>query len=179
MIDYAELQVTSNFSFLRGASHPYELIGQAAALGYRAIALTDRNTLAGIVRAHSEIKDQKYKLRLIIGARLDLTDGPSLLCLPTDLAAYSRLTTLLTIGKRRAPKGQCHLAKADVLAHGDGQIIIVVPPDKPGEIFAADLAKFGEAFTRRCYLAANHLYRGDDAARLAHLADLARASRAP
>jgi error-prone DNA polymerase len=179
MTDYAELQVTSNFSFLRGASHPYELIGQAAALGYRAIALTDRNTLAGVVRAWSEILNHKYDLRLIIGARLDLTDGPSLLCLPTDVAAYGRLTTLLTLGKRRAPKGQCHFAKADVLAHGEGQIMIVVPPEKPDAAFAADLARFGEAFARRCYLAASHLYRGDDAARLAHLAELARDARTP
>src|SRR5690242_1352446 len=144
MTTYAELQVTSNFSFLRGASHPYELIGQAAELGYPALALTDRNTLAGIVRAWSEIRSNKYDLRLIIGARLDLTDGPSLLCLPTDVAAYGRLTTLLTAGKRRAPKGQCHIARADVLAHGEGQIMIVVPPDKPDKAFASDLARFGE-----------------------------------
>ncbi len=179
MTDYAELQVTSNFSFLRGASHPRELIGQAAALGYRAIALTDRNTLAGIVRAYSEIRTHKYPLRLIVGARLDLTDGPSLICLPTDLAAYSRLTTLLTNGKRRAKKGQCHVGKADVLAHGDGQIMLVVPPEKPDSTFNADLSLFGNAFARHCYLAASHLYRGDDAARLAHLVELARDSRTP
>jgi error-prone DNA polymerase len=179
MTDYAELQVTSNFSFLRGASHPYELIGQAAELGYHAIALTDRNTLAGIVRAWSEIRSNKYDLRLVIGARLDLIDGPSLLCLPTNVAAYGRLTTLLTVGKRRAPKGQCHIAKADVFAHGEGQIMIVVPPEKPDAAFASDLARFGEAFARRCYLAAHHLYRGDDAARLAHLAGLAREARTP
>src|SRR5688572_26678731 len=111
MTSYVELQTTSNFSFLRGASHPYELIRQAALLGYRAIALTDRNTLAGIVRAYSEIKDQKHAIRLIVGARLDLADGPSLLCLPRDRAAYGRLATLLTVGKRRAEKGQCHLTR--------------------------------------------------------------------
>ena len=146
MADYAELQVTSNFSFLRGASHPYELVGQATAHGYRAIAITDRNTLAGIVRAHSEIKTHKYPLQLIVGARLDLTDGPSLLCLPTDRAAYGRLATLLTVGKRRAKKGGCLIGKADVLAHGDGQIMIVVPPDKPDEAFGSALGSFGEAF---------------------------------
>jgi error-prone DNA polymerase len=179
MTDYAELQVTSNFSFLRGASHPYELIGQAAELDYRAIALTDRNTLAGVVRAWSAIRNNKYDLRLIVGARLDLTDGPSLICLPTDLAAYGRLAKLLTAGKRRAEKGQCLIGKADVLAHGDGQIMIVVPPEQPEGSFEADLALFGGSFPRRCYLAAHHLYRGDDAARLAHLAGLARDSRTP
>ena len=178
-VDYAELQVTSNFSFLRGASHPRELIEQAAALGYRAIALTDRNTLAGIVRAHSEIRNNAYPMKLIVGARLDLTDGPSLICLPTDLAAYSRLTTLLTTGKGRAEKGQCRIGKDDVLAHGDGQIMLVVPPEKPDEAFNANLSLFGDAFARRCYLAAHHLYRGDDAARLAHLAGLARGNRIP
>ena len=173
MSGYAELQVTSNFSFLRGASHPFELVGQAERLGHRAIALTDRNTLAGIVRAHAEIKRQNYKVRLIVGARLDLDDGPSLLCLPTDRAAYGRLTKLLTIGKRRAAKGECRLHTADVLAHGEGQIMIVVPPERPDDGFAATLAHLGRHFAGRCYLAAHYLYRGDDERRLRRLAQLA------
>jgi error-prone DNA polymerase len=83
---YTELQVTSNFTFLRGASHPEELVEQAAAYGYREIAITDRNTFAGIVRAHSAAK--KNGIRIIPGCRLDLIDGPSLLALPTNLKAY-------------------------------------------------------------------------------------------
>src|SRR5947207_8758129 len=124
---YAELQVASNFSFLRGASHPDELVVTAAALGHRAVAITDRNSVAGIVRAHHAAK--VVGIRLVIGVRLDLADGTSLLAHPQDRAAYGRLTRLLTIGKRRAAKGECHLDYTDVVAHGEGQILIVLSPE--------------------------------------------------
>ncbi|MGD9784490.1 MAG: error-prone DNA polymerase [Hyphomicrobiaceae bacterium] len=124
---YAELQVTTNFSFLRGASHADELVAQAKALGLSAIAVTDRNTLAGVVRAHSAAKE--VGLRLVVGARLDLTDAPSLLCLPTDRAAYGRLSRLISLGQGRAEKGACHLTLADVAAHAEGQILIAIPPE--------------------------------------------------
>ena len=129
MTGYAELQVTSNFSFLRGASHPEELIAQAAALGLDAIAIADRNSLAGIVRAH--VAAQETGLRLVIGCRLDLDGDESLLCFPTDRAAYGRLARLLTLGKRRAPKGECRLGYDDLLAHGEGQILVALA-DRPG-----------------------------------------------
>src|SRR5207302_6624298 len=122
---YAELQVTSNFSFLRGAAQPDELVLTAAALGHQAIAITDRNSFAGIVRAHHAAKE--VGIRLVVGCRLDLSDGTSLLAYPQDLAAYGRLTRLLTLGKRRAPKGECHLDYADVVAHGEGQIVVLLP----------------------------------------------------
>ncbi|MEM1398349.1 MAG: PHP domain-containing protein, partial [Pseudomonadota bacterium] len=105
MTGYAELQVTTNFSFLRGGSHAHELVLAAAALGQTAIGVADRNTLAGVVRAHTAAK--KANIDLVVGARLDLTDGPSLLCFPTDKPAYARLSQLLSLGRRRAPKGQC------------------------------------------------------------------------
>ena len=168
-IDYAELQVTTNFSFLRGASYPDELVLTAAALGHRAIAITDRNSLAGIVRAHHAAKE--VRIRLVIGCRLDLRDGTSLLVYPTDRAAYGRLTQLLTLGKRRAPKGECHLDYGDVVAHGAGQIIIVLPSEDP------HLAvRVAEDFQGCAYLAVHHLYRGDDARCLARLAALGEAS---
>ena len=126
---YAELQVTTNFSFLRGAAHPAELVMTAAALGHGAIAITDHNSLAGIVRAHQAAKE--VGLRLVVGCRLDLCDGARLLVCPEDRAAYGRLTRLLTLGKRRAPKGECRLDYADVVAHGDGQIVILLPPPVP------------------------------------------------
>ena len=134
MTAYAELHVTSNYSFLRGASHPDELVLQAAALGHTAIAITDRNTLAGVVRAHVAAK--QHNIQLIVGTRLDLEDAPSLLCLPTDRAAYGRLSQLLTLGKRRAEKGSCQLYLEDLLEGeifkaGKGQIIIALPPDEP------------------------------------------------
>src|SRR5579862_2417759 len=94
---YAELQVTSNFSFLEGASHPGELVLRAKELKLGAIAITDRNTLAGIVRAHAAAKEAA--IRLVIGARLDFEDAASVLVFPSDRAAYGRLTQLLTDGK--------------------------------------------------------------------------------
>ena len=90
MSSYAELQVTSNYSFLRGASHPDELVLQAAALGHTAIAITDRNSLAGVVRAHVAAK--QHGTQLIVGTRLDLEDASSLLCFPTNRDAYGRLS---------------------------------------------------------------------------------------
>ena len=126
-IEYAELQVTTNFSFLRGASHAEELVAQAKVLGLSAIAVTDRNTLAGVVRAHVAAKEAG--LRLIIGARLDLADAPSLLCLPTDRQAYGRLCRLLSLGQARVEKGKCQLYLADVAALSEGQIFIALPPE--------------------------------------------------
>ena len=182
MTAYAELRVSSNFSFLSGASHPEELVRAAAGLGHRAMGIADRNTLAGIVRAH--VAAREVGLRLVVGARLDLEDGASLLVFPTDRAAYGRLSRLLTLGKRRAPKGACHITRADVIAHGAGQIAVVLPPSEsgrpvPDDGFAAALGGWREAFGDRCYLAASHLYRGDDARRLHALADLAARVRIP
>jgi len=174
--NYAELQVTSNFSFLRGASHPDELVAQAAALGHRAVTITDRNSLAGVVRAHDAAK--RTGIRLVVGCRLDLTDGTGLLAFPEDRAAYGRLTRLLTLGKRRAPKGQCHISYADLVAHGEGQIVIALPQGTDGDA-AAFAACLAADFEGRAYLAAQHLYRGDDARRLARLARIATASGIP
>ncbi|MGC2414488.1 MAG: PHP domain-containing protein, partial [Stellaceae bacterium] len=167
--EYAELQVTSNFSFLRGASHPDELVRTAAALGHKAIAITDRNSVAGLVRAHQAAKSAG--IHLVIGVRLDLGGGTSLLAYPQDRAAYGRLTRLLTLGKRRAPKGECRLDYAEIVAHGEGQILIVLPPEE-GDI-AEFAARVAADFPGRAYLAAYHLYRGDDMSRLARLAALA------
>ena len=128
MTAYAELQATSNFSFLRGAAHPEELVTAAAALGLSALAICDRNSVSGLVKAHVAAKEAG--VRLVIGCRLDFEDGPSLLVYPTDRAAYGRLVALLTRGKRRAPKGECHLFHADLAADafaaGAGQVVAVV-----------------------------------------------------
>src|SRR5688572_14896804 len=123
---YTELQVTTNFSFLRGASHPEEMVEQAAAYGYKAIAITDRNTLAGIVRAHVVAK--KSGMRIIPACRLDLLDGPSLLMFPTDIHAYAQLSHLLTTGNLRAEKGKCYLYREDVYRYAKGSKFIVLPP---------------------------------------------------
>jgi error-prone DNA polymerase len=167
---YVELQVTSNFTFLEGASHAQELVETAVALGHRAIAVTDRNSLAGIVRAHQAAEE---KIQLIVGCRLDFRDRPSLLCFPTDRAAYGRLSSLLTQGKRRAPKGECHLWHEDLAGAVEGQILVMVPPDAPSEEFAEWVRKDAQTFKKSYFLAAQHRYRGDDVQRIDWLAAVA------
>ncbi|WP_333627625.1 error-prone DNA polymerase [Sphingobacterium siyangense] len=164
---YCELQITSNFSFLEGASHPEELIEQAALLGYNSVALTDRNSLAGIVRAHMAAK--KNGIRLIPACRLDLQDGPSLLAYPTDKEAYGRLSTLLTVGNLRTEKGRCELYKNDVFQYAEGIIFIICPPEKL--VVGFELEQSFIAFVQECQqrlqgclnLGIKKLYRGDDA----------------
>jgi error-prone DNA polymerase len=174
---YAELQTTTNFSFLRGGSHPQELVAQAKALGLAALAVTDHNTLAGVVRAHVAAK--QAGLPLIVGARLDFSDAtPSLLCLPTDRQAYGRLCRLLSLGQARAEKGHCILRLEDLAAAATGQILIVLAPDGPlDEAFAAALRRIRQTLQDRqhgpLYLAATVYYRGDDRARIATLQALA------
>jgi error-prone DNA polymerase len=176
MSSYAELQVTTNFSFLRGASHAEELVVQARHLGLHAIAVTDRNTLAGVVRAHSAGREVGF--RVIVGARLDLADGTSLLCYPRDRSAYGRLSALLTLGQRRAEKGKCHLLLDDVARHQEGQIFILVPPASLAG-FATVLERVRGAIRGPLHLAAALLMRGRDRARLDRLAALARAHGTP
>ena len=104
MVSYSELQVTSNFTFMQGGSHPDELVERAADLGYTKIAITDRNSMAGVVRAHMAAKIKG--IGLIPACRLDLLDGPSLLAYPTDITAWGRLCALLTKGNLRTEKGK-------------------------------------------------------------------------
>ena len=171
MAGYAELQVTTNFSFLRGASHAEELVQTAKDLGLAAIGVTDRNSLAGVVRAYSAAR--AAAIRLLVGCRLDLQDGLSLLCFPEDRTAYGRLCRLLTLGQRRAEKGACELYLDDVFAFADGQVLVVVPPDDPvDERFADKLRHVARTLERAPYLAVHHLYRGDDRRRLAQLVEL-------
>lgn len=163
---YTELQVTTNFSFLRGASHPEELVEQAATYGYNEIAITDRNTFAGLVRAHVAAK--KFGIRIIPGCRLDLIDGPSLLAYPTDKHAYASLSSLLTIGNLRTEKGKCDLYKADVYEHSKGSRLVVIPPASLDSGFNFDFAfrtaleEYRELFGDRLSIAASRSYCGDD-----------------
>ena len=115
-MNYADLQITTHFSFLRGVSSADELFSAAAVLGIKALGVVDRNSLAGMVRAHEAAKSTG--VRLIVGCRLDLQCGTSLLVYPTDRAAYGRLCRLLTAGKTRAGKGACHLDWPDVIEVG-------------------------------------------------------------
>jgi error-prone DNA polymerase len=174
---YIELNVRTNFTFLAGASHPEEYVRRAADLGHPAIAITDCNSVAGLVRAHAEAK--KLGQRILVGAELQLADGRCLVALPTDREAYGRLTRLITVGRRRAEKGSCELHMEDVEAHGQGILFIYLPPEQPDAALAEQLARIALRFPGNFYLAANHLYRGDDARRIETLAGIAEAARVP
>ena len=151
--DYAELHCLSNFSFLRGASHPEELVARAAALGYAALALTDECSLAGIVRAH--VAARAHKLKLIVGAELRLEDGPRLALLATDRRAYGALASLITTGRRRATKGAYRLARADVEAQAAHGLLAL--------LLEGDAHWLAAHFPGRAWIAAElHCGAGDD-----------------
>jgi error-prone DNA polymerase len=173
---YVELQCTSHFSFLRGASSCDELFAQAAMLGIEAMAIVDRNSLAGIVRAHEAARSTG--VRLIVGCRLDLTDGTSVLVYPTDRPAYARLCRLLSLGKKRGGKAKCRLDWSDVVAYGDGLIPVLVP-DEADETCALHLRRLREAFGDRAYMALTLRRRPNDALRLHELSNLAAHARVP
>jgi error-prone DNA polymerase len=175
---YAELQTTTNYCFLRGGSHPQELVWQASQLGLAAIGVTDRNSVAGMVRSH--LAAQEMGLRLVVGCRLDFRDGsPSLLCYPTDRAAYGRLSRLLTNGKRRAEKGECLLDYEDALEFGEGQIVAVIAPDDIGADFQKTLVQVKADFPGRVYLAVSQRFAHDDAKRIARLAEFGERLKLP
>ncbi|WP_095203527.1 error-prone DNA polymerase [Mesorhizobium carmichaelinearum] len=173
---YAELQVTSHFSFLRGASSCEELFAQAATLGIEALAIVDRNSLAGIVRAHEAAKITG--VRLIVGCRLDLSDGMSVLVYPTDRPGYSRLCRLLSLGKGRGGKAKCVLDWSDLVAYGEGLIAVLVP-DEPDETCAQHLRWLRDAFDDRAYMAVTLRRRPNDQLRLYELTNLAAQMRVP
>ncbi|HYS46414.1 MAG TPA: PHP domain-containing protein, partial [Rhizomicrobium sp.] len=176
-MSYAELAVTTNYSFLRGASHPGQFVQQAAHLGYAAIGIADRNSLAGVVRAYEEWEklDAPARPRLLIGARLVFQDGtPDILAYPKDRAAYGSLCRLLSLGKSRAPKGECFLNLADLIEHRDGLLLILMP--------SADLESTKPALARLgsdIWLAASMLYTGEDRRRLRNLQRIARDTNVP
>ena len=147
--DYAELHALSNFTFLRGASHPEELIERADELGYRALALTDECSFAGVVRAHVAARDRAC--RLIIGAELALEDGPRLVLLATDRDAYGALCGLLTRGRRAAAKGTYRLLRNDLDTLAlPGCVALWLPGEVPG---TAEGAWIGERFGPDAWLA--------------------------
>ena len=161
-MNYSELQVTTNFSFLDGASHPEEFIEQATLFGYKEIAITDKNTFAGIVRAHMAARIKG--IRLIPACQITLMDGPALLVYPTNKNAYSQLSSLLTVGNLRAEKGECHLYKEDVYNYAKGVKLIVIPPavltsgfefELP---FKKNLEEYREVFQNDLHIAASRRY---------------------
>src|SRR5690348_18306902 len=132
---YLEFAAASNFSFLRGASHPEELMVQAASIGLAGLGLCDRNSVAGAVRAHLARREQNLALKYHPGARLTFADGtPDILAYPRDRAGWGRLTRLLTLGNLRGRKGECILTREDLIAHIFGLELVVLPsPRARGE----------------------------------------------
>jgi error-prone DNA polymerase len=173
---YAELQVTSHFSFLRGASSCEELFATASLMGIEALGVVDRNSLAGIVRAHQAAKDTG--IRLVVGCRLDLTDSLPVLVYPTDREAYARLCRLLSLGKNRGGKARCILNWADLVTFGDGMIAVLVP-DQADDACARDLRRLRDGFGDRAYLALTLRRRPNDQLRLFELCKLATAASVP
>jgi len=196
MAAYAELAALSNFSFLEGASHADELAIAAAARGISALAISDRNSLAGVVRGHRAAK--QAGLRYVVGARLDLVrdgtayeakpldaggrprvpDGFSLLAWPEDRAAYARLSRLISRGRQRAPKGACWLSLADVLDHAEGQVFALLPDTIPAAENPDTLAaRLRSDLSGSLYLATHPRFDGSDG--LARDAALAARHRIP
>ncbi|MBR1330222.1 error-prone DNA polymerase [Bradyrhizobium ottawaense] len=185
---YAEIGITTNFSFLRGGSDPRAYVHQASKLGIPAIGIADHNTLAGVVRAWNELDNDKvlHKPKLLIGARIVFIDGtPDIFVYPRDRAAYGRLCQLLTKGKRgdditRIEKGECRLTFADLLEFSEGQLLVLTLPHRFEPAQALDvLAKLRASRAEGVWLAASLIYRGDDRRRLARLDDLAAKAKVP
>ena len=193
---YAELHCKTNYSFLTGASHADELVSRAIELGYTALAVTDENTLAGVVRAFAAARETK--LKLIIGAEIILNDAPPVLLWAPDRRAYGNLSKLLTVGRRRAPKGECWLCFDDVAQYSTGLLAGVIPSIKGDRARTAHIdqthpsydwfhksasrvshSKFKDVFGDRAYLLAE-LYQGvDDNWRIEQLQQLSEQSGLP
>ena len=167
-MSYAELFVTSNFTFLTGASHTEELVERAHALGLSAIAITDKNTFGGVVRAHGAAKE--LGLRFIVGVRLVLSDGTELLAYPRDRIAFGNLCRLLTTGKRRTTKGECALTLEDVLKWGQGSILICLS----GPNFQQIVQRLSESFADSVFIGLYPHYDGEDEERFADRAAFAK-----
>ncbi len=168
---FAELVAATNYSFLRGASHPAEMVWRAAMLGIDGVGIADRNTVAGVVRAHiawREVRRQFPDFRLVVGARLVFSDGtPDIIAYPATRLGWGRLTRLLTLGNRRAVKGDCILNIDDLLDHGEALLLIAMGGEP--EL----LERLSTAFPERLWLGASTPRSGSDARRLEELAALA------
>src|ERR1700712_1204437 len=185
---YAEIGITTNFSFLRGGSDPRAYVQEASTLGLSVIGIADHNTLAGVVRAWKELDNPEiiHKPKLLIGTRLVFMDGtPDILVYPRDRAAYGRLCQLLTRGKRggdteRIAKGECHLKLDDLLEFSEGQLLVLTLPHRFASVDTLKiLDRLKTSRADGVWLAASLLYRGDDKRRLARLHLLSLTSKVP
>ncbi|MFB8340644.1 error-prone DNA polymerase [Brucella cytisi] len=183
MTPYFEMAAASNFSFLCGASHPQELVARAHELGLSGIGIADRNTLAGVVRAHAAWKDfrKKSDFRLFIGCRLSFTDGtPDMVIYPRDRPAYGQLCRLLTEGKARAAiKGECHLEWSDLLFRARQFQIAVFAPEDHEPDFAARLTEIAQAAPGSVWLTLTMPHQGHDGRRAERIARFAAEANVP
>ncbi|HEY7658415.1 MAG TPA: error-prone DNA polymerase [Burkholderiales bacterium] len=172
--EYAELHCLTNFTFLRGASHPEELAARAAKLGYSALAVTDECSLAGVVRAHVAAKE--HGIKLIVGAEFRLANGPKLALLATDREAYGNLSQLITAARRRSQKGSYRIGWDDLDAGVPGCLALLVPDEQPR---LEDAQRVAHLFPARAWIAAELHCGPDDRAHLEALRDLGRAAGLP
>ncbi|EHL97478.1 hypothetical protein HMPREF9946_04161 [Acetobacteraceae bacterium AT-5844] len=168
---FAELGARSHFSLLHGASSPHELVATAKAYGPAGLGICDRNSLAGVVRAHVAAKE--IGLPFVVGARLQLLDGAEYLVWPSDRAAYGRLTRLLSEARMAAPKGEGPITQEQMRAAAEGWLMAAVPPMEPEAAFAEQLARDAAVLRDRLalplFLAASSIFR-DDGQRIDRLA---------
>ncbi|MBI0534637.1 DNA polymerase III subunit alpha [Roseomonas sp. KE2513] len=177
---FGELAAMSNFTFLEGASHPWELAAAAKALGHDAIGIADRNSFAGLVRGMAAAEEAG--LRFVPGCRVALEDGREYLVWPTDRAAYARLSRMLSAARMAGEKDECAIPRDALIAAAEGQVMAMVPPDAPDDAFAerlrADAAAMRRALALPMFAAAHHRFAGDDRRRLRLLSAMAGAARA-
>lgn len=174
---YAELHCLTNFSFLEAASHPEELVAQAAQLGYSALAITDRNTLAGIVRAYTATKD--HRVKIIVGSEIRPIDAPPVVLWAKNREGYANLCRMITLGRRQAPKGECRLTLEDLSKHTEGLLAGVVPPEHRETLAIDELHRYRELYGKDAYLLAELHHGPHDRDRLAWLNDCARRASLP
>ena len=187
MLEYAELHCLSNFTFLRGASHPEELVKRAQELGYRALALTDECSLAGVVRAH--VAAQEHHLSLIIGSEFSLANGPKLVLLAANRHGYRSLTRLVTQARSIAPKGQYRLVADDMTreALADCLVLMLSSPEStpghtPAEYYRTleqNTGWLGELLPNRIWIGVEQLINGQDSRQLEQLRKVSKKTGVP
>jgi len=182
---YAEIGITTNFSFLRGASHPQEYVNKASRYCLYALGIADRNTLAGVVRAYGELTNKNRKVRynpkFLVGTRLVFEDStPDILAYPRDRAAYGRLCQLLSRGKLRGGKGECHLQFDDLAEFSEGQLLVLIPSYRlDSDNILRTLEALKKLPAEGVWLAATMFFHGDDKRRMRRLENLAVKARVP
>ena len=167
-MQYSELHCITNFTFLRGASHPYELVNTASKLGYKALAITDECSLSGIVKAH--VAASKKNLQLIIGSEFKI-ESHKIIILVTNRDSYSKLSSLITLARRRSKKGKYQIRWSDLRFNNDGLLILWIPCGNltKDTLIASHLHEW---FDQRLWIAFHNVLSGNETCRLSYLQNL-------